>query len=171
MNNKAINNGLLAGIVGIIILLVSYFIDQTFYMKYAAYIVYLGYIYFMYMSVKQTRDESDGFISFGKALGPAFLTFVIASFLVSVFQYVMYNFIDTSLLDAMYDQAVQQIEKMGGLIGEEGMEVALEKLEEDGVNYGIGTVLLGYGFGLIIPGFIFALIIAAIMKKENKAGV
>jgi hypothetical protein len=171
MNNKAINNGLLAGVVGIIILLVSYFIDQTFYMKYAGYVVYAAYLYFMYLSVKQTRDESDGFISFGKALGPAFLTFVIASLLVAIFQYVMYNFIDTSLLDAMYDQAVQQIERMGGLIGEEGTEIALERLEEDGVNYGIGTVLIGYGFGLIIPGFIFALIIAAILKKNNPSGV
>jgi hypothetical protein len=171
MNNKGLSNGLLAGLVGIIILLIGYFISQAFFMKYASYVVFVAYLYFMYMAVKQTREEQDGFISFGKALAPAFLTFVVGSFLVAVFQYVMYNFIDSSLLDALYDQSVEQIERMSGMLGEEGTEAALERLDEKGVSFGIGQVLLGYGFGLIIPGFIFALIIAAILKKEDKSGV
>jgi hypothetical protein len=171
MNNKGLNNGLLAGLVGIIILLIAYFVDMGFYMNYAGYVVYVAYLYFMYSAAKQTREEQGGFISFGKLLGPVFLTFVIAALLVAVFQYVMYNFIDTSLIDALYDQAVLQVERMSGLLGEEGVEAALDKLEEDGVSYNIGTVVLGYGISLIIPGFIFALIIAGILKKEDKSGV
>ena len=171
MNNKGLNNGLIAGLVGIIVLLISYFIDQGFYMKFAGYVVYVVYLYFMYLAAKQAREAQGGFISFSKLLAPVFLTFVVASLLVAVFQYLMYNFIDTSLLDAMYDQAILQVERMSGLIGEEGVEAALDKLEEDGVSYNFGTVAIGYGISLIIPGFIFALIIAGIMKKEDKSGV
>lgn len=172
MNNKGFNNGLLAGLIAIILLLISYFVDQGFFAKYAGYVVYIVYIYFMYRAGTEARAEQGGFISFGKALGPVFLTFVIASFFVAIFQYVLYNFIDTSLLDVLQEQSIAAVEKMSGMIGEEGTEAAIEKIEEEGVDFGIGKVALGWGMGLIIPGFIiFALIIAAIVKKEDKSGI
>ena len=171
MNNKGFNNGLLAGLISIIILLVSYFMNQGFYMKYAGYLIYVVYLYFMYKAGTEAREEQGGFISFGKALGPVFLTFVVGSLLVAVFQYVMYNFIDVTLLDALQEQSIAAVEKMSGMIGEEGVDAAIEKIESEGVDFGIGKVALGYGFSLIIPGFVFALIMAAIVRKEDKSGI
>lgn len=170
MNNKGLNNGLLAGLIGIIVLLISYFLDQGFYLKYASWVVYVVYVYFMYMAGKQTRDEMGGYLSFGQAFLPIFITFAVGSLLVSIFQYFMVNFIDVSLLDAMQDQAIEQIDKMSGLLGEEGTEAAIEKIEEDGVSLGIGQVVLGWIFGLIF-GAIISAIMGAIVKKEDKSGV
>jgi len=171
MNNRGFSNGLLAGLLSIIVLLVLYFIDMNIYMKWGGYILYVVYIYFMYKAGKESRDDQDGFISFGKVLGPIFLTFVVSSFVVFLFNYIMYNFIDQSLLDMMQEQAVAQIEKMSGMLGEEATELAMEEIEEKGVDFGWDKVLLGWGFNLIIPGIILALILAAILKKEDKSVV
>lgn len=168
MNNKGLSNGILAGLISIILLLIFYFINQDFYMKWGGYVIFVVYLYFMYKAGKETRDEQGGFISFGKVLNPIFLTFVIASLFVAIFTYVLYNFIDTSLLDAMQEQAMTQIEKMSGMLGEEATDAALEEIEMNGVDLGIGKVILGWAVGLLIPGIIFALIEAAILKREDK---
>ena len=171
MNNKSLNNGLLAGLIGIILALIFYFVDPRFMIKYGSYVIYLVYIFFMYKAGKETRDEMGGFMTFGKGLSSTWLTFIVASFLVTIFNYVLYNFIDPALLDIVQEQAIEQIDKMSGMIGEEGTEVAIEQIEEQGVDFGFGKVALGWAFGLIIPGIIIALIEAAILKREDKSGV
>lgn len=150
-------------------MLISYFISMDFFMTYAGWVVYIVYIYFMYMAGKQARDEMGGFISFGKALGPIFLTFVVASFIMMLFSFVMYNYIDPSIMTIIEDKVIEGVES-NPTLDEDQMEMAIEwGMKMASMN--LPAVLLRWAFGLIIPGIIFALILAAIVKKEDKSGV
>jgi len=171
MNNKGFSNGLIAGLITIILLLVIYFIHPESLVKYGAYLGYVIFLIFMYKSGKEARDEAGGLISFGTVLGPIFLTFVLGSLIVTLFNYILYNFIDASLSDIMMEIAMEQIEKMSGFIGEEGVEAAMEEIENSGFQLTIGKSMLNWAFALIIPGIIFALIEAAILKKEDKNAI
>jgi hypothetical protein len=91
----------------------------------------------------------------------------VASFLGTIFSYVLYNFIDASLLDVQMEKAIETMEKMRGFMGDEAADAAIASIEEEGVTFGPGKALIGWIWGLFIPGIIIALIMAAIVKKNN----
>ncbi len=167
MKNSGILNGILAGVVAIILTLVFYFVDKSIVVSWGGWTVILIYIFFMYKAGKEARDQNGGFISFGNVLLPIFLTYGIGTLLASIFSYVLYNYIDSSLLDIQLDKAIEAMDKMRGFMGDEAADTAIEQLEEDGISFGPGKVFLGWLWGLFLPGIIIALIMAAIMKKND----
>ena len=81
------------------------------------------------------------------------------------------NYIDPGLLDLQREISIDAIEKLSGLLGEEGTEAALDALENQDWSFGVGKALQTYFMGLIIPGFIIALIISAVMKDRKPVQV
>ena len=59
------------------------------------------------------------------------------------------------------------LEKMGGLLGEEGVETAAEEIQNRNFDFGLKMASWTFAFALIFPGFIIAAIIAAVMKDRR----
>jgi hypothetical protein len=76
------------------------------------------------------------------------------------------NFIDPDLIVMAKEVSIEAIEKMSGLLGEDGVQAAIEKIENEN-PFGIQQTLMGIAITLVFPGALIALIIAAIMKKTN----
>lgn len=169
MGNNAIRNGLYMGGALVLLYLALYFVSPKVFLSWGSWISFAVYIYFMYNAAKEERASLGGYMSFGEGFKAAFLAFVVGGLISALFTYVMYNFIDPTLIDLTKEIALEAFEKMSGFMGEEAAETAMETIEDQdfSTSYSIGNTLMGYLFSLIFPGAVIALIIAAIMKRTN----
>lgn len=168
--NSAVKNGLILGVISILLVLVIYLIDYTILvelkMMLLSLVISLGYA--VYAGINY-RKEIGGFISFGKAFQHGFLTFAISGILYTVFSIVLYHVIDTELPAKLTEASLANTEAMmtGFGMPEDQLEEAMEKARESTAGqFTVGKQVMGYGFALIFYAII-ALISGAIVKKNQ----
>ncbi|MFK7937113.1 MAG: DUF4199 domain-containing protein [Saprospiraceae bacterium] len=169
MENNGVKYGLLAGLGVIAYSLILYLIDDQMLFGWASSIGTVIYLICMYKAGVDERQAAGGFITWKEALTPTFLTYVIASLIATVFTYLLFTTIDPGLMDIQREMAIQQIQGMEGMIGEEGVEEGIKRIEEQG-SMNLRDTSLGFAMMLIV-GFVFAAIISAIVKRNRPAGV
>ena len=169
LENPAVKNGVIAGLSTAGIILLFYLINARWVFSVASILTTILFIVFMVRSVREEKLTLD-FMAFNDALKPAFVTYVVANLIYIIFYYVLLNFIAPELIDMQREIAVETIEKMSGILGEEGTEAALDQMDERSFDFTLKSAALAFAWGLIFPGFIVALIIAAVMKDKKPAG-
>jgi len=165
MENPGVKWGLIGGIGSIMLTLVLYLIDPPMIFGSAAWLGFAIYIATMYMAGNDQKKLQGGYIAWGEALKPTFLTYVLATALYFIFHFILFKFIDPSLLDVQKEVAMQSLEGWADFIGEEGMEAAIQGIEES-TNMTVSTQTFGWAFNLIF-GFFFGAIISAILKRSK----
>lgn len=156
------------GVASIIFSMVLYFIDPKMMFGGVGYLGILITIYFTYKAAADERVDNEGFLSFGEAFKASFLAIAIGFLFATLFQYVLINFIDPSLVDVLRDTALESAESMAGMFGadESAMEGIKEAMEEQDFSPSLlGT--LGNYIGMLVVGAIISLIVAAITKRTN----
>jgi len=115
----------------------------------------------------QVRKQRGGYLEFSEALKTTFLILVIGSLLVTIFQYILLNYIDVSFREALAQVTAEQAEKLMHRFGASDAQIdeAVEKTLNKN-NYTIGNLLLGFVFSCI-GSFIVALIVSAFIKRKR----
>jgi hypothetical protein len=115
----------------------------------------------------QVRKQRGGYLEFSEALKATFLILIIGSLIATVFQYILFNYIDVSFRQALAQVTAEQAEKLMRRFGapEAQIDEAVEKTLNQN-NYTIGRLLLGFVFGCIW-WFIVALIVSAFIKRKR----
>jgi Protein of unknown function (DUF4199) len=149
--------------------IILYVVDSSLLVSTWAALLGLGVLIFvLVMGVKEVRTAQEGFISLSEALFTAFLIYVIASFLNSVFNYVLFNWIDPNLPILLKEKAiettVEMMQKFGG--SEEDINKVLEQMDKD-MDLGSASNLFWNFLKGSAFGFIIAFIIALILKKKR----
>jgi len=168
MQNPIIKNGVFAGLAGILLMLVLYLAAPS--MMTSPWISLVSFaiiIIFMVMAVSNFKAQNNGFASFGEALLQSLGVAGVATIIGSIFSYLLYNVIDPGLVDVLKEASIAQIESMEGLIGEEGVDKALDDLENQEFTFGFGKILFGAISAMVIY-LIISLIVAAITQKKPK---
>jgi len=114
----------------------------------------------------QYRKQSGGYLEFTEALKLTFMILVIGAFLATVFQHVLFNYIDTPFRQALNQASAEKVESMMRRMG--ASEEQIDKATEETLstnNYTIARLLLVFAIGCIM-WFIVALIISAIIKRK-----
>lgn len=129
-------------------------------------------IYFVGISLSQKNyrvKQLDDVMSYGQALSFGILVSVFASFLVAVYNFIYASWINPDFMQEVYEitkqTTIDMLERFNA--PEESFDLALEKIEEEGIQTPID-----FAFGAIMNGFIGGVIISLITsiftKKENK---
>jgi hypothetical protein len=168
--NHALKNGLILGVISVVITLCLYAIDYTLMgqMKFAllGLLVALGYGIF---AGSNYRKEVGGFLPFGKAFQHGFFMFAVSGLVSTIFMILLYNVIDPELPQKLTDASMENTMAMMEGFGMSGdqLDEAMEKARESaGDQFTIGRQLMGYGISLIFSA-ILALITGAIVKKNQ----
>ena len=93
-----LNFGLITAAIVIVLDLVFYVLDvpRESYIRFIAFLVYIGGLIW---AAKSYRDiHSGGLISYGKSFTVSFMTGLLAAFIVSIYSYVFFEFIDPSII-------------------------------------------------------------------------
>lgn len=166
--NAGLKNGLIYGLVSIVIGLVIYLINAR--MLFSSWYMILGFILmfgFMAKACIDARNNNGGFISFGDAFMAAWITVMVGAVLGMIWQYVLNTFIDPSLVELQQEATAEWI---GGLFEGIGMdkETLLEQMEAQG-NQGSNPAYMLLGLLCMAPIMaIPAAIFGLIFKRGNK---
>jgi hypothetical protein len=166
--NVGLTYGLIGGIAMIVYTLCLYLAGIEIFMSIPlSFLAYGLMITIAVLAGLKQRKLQGGYLSFAEALKTVFLTFVLAFFLSTIFNYVLLNYIDTGFRDQMTKATIEKVEEMMRKFGapESEIEKAMERTASPD-NYTIGRTLLGYGTMCILSCLV-SLVIAAIIKKNK----
>jgi uncharacterized membrane protein len=161
--------GVILGLVSIIITLIIYLIDITMmvdsYMPFVLLIIFLGITIY---AGRDYRSKIGGYMSFKEAFLNAFVILAVGIFIGTVFDYVLYNFIDPEiipiLVEVQMENTMKVMEAVGGGSNTEMMDGMAEGVEK---GFSLQGQALGYIWKLVLCA-IGALIVGGINKKKNK---
>ncbi|MBI1224818.1 MAG: DUF4199 family protein [Bacteroidetes bacterium] len=149
MQQTAVKYGIITGTAIVLYLFVFHLIDRELVLNPLVYwSPILVSVVAMRMVVKREREENGGKIAQREALKHAFLTYVVAYLIFSVFIFALFNFIDPSLVE----------------LQKKAMLDAGRKIEGLDFTMTIGKVLFQYAY-MLIPGFFLSYMVASFMKK------
>ena len=166
MNNNSVRWGILAGIGIVILDLLLYLVDPKTLLGFPSYLEWIIYLIAMYKAGMDARHENGGYLSWGEALKPTFLTFVVASLIYTLFMWLLFNVIDTGMADVQREVAMEGIEKFGSMMGEEAVEEMVDAIDEGDFGMSLKNTILQYAFRLITPGFLFAAIMSLVVRRN-----
>lgn len=177
--NHITRNGLFMGLALVAVSIIFYFANKELLVNTTLMMV-IGLIvpiYFMWKGAKDTREEQDGYASFGEMFKITFFIFIIGSFISSIGYFALRKY-DPGILemeaDAAIEMATNMVEKMASLTGAdesqlEEMKVEMDKQNEQTraqmMNMGVGSLVLNW-LGSLVFGVIISLIMGAIMKVK-----
>jgi hypothetical protein len=165
MNNKVLF-GFLGGFAAMALLASLYVTNKEFLLAGYEKFTWLLIIGAMSVAVIRQRSEEEyQFIGFYEAMKTAFQTFMLAYLIKFLFTYVLFNFIDPSLLEIAKEKAVEIF--IAHKNPEETEKIFEQRLEAFKDGY-FGPSLFEIGLMLeIIVGFVFSAIIAFFLKREK----
>lgn len=165
--NNAIKFGLYYAAFSIILTLIFYILDIKIYETATSLsVLFFSLVFsvtFILFGIKSYRTNGlGGKITYGQAFGQGFVIGLIATVISTLFNFILYEFIDPSYLPNMLVNAVDYLENQG--IPEQYLEPAIERMEESLTTMG---QLKGGLIGGPIISLIIALIVAAAVKKDT----
>jgi hypothetical protein len=167
MGNHPIRFGLIAGGLQMGIVLILYFVNKDYYLSFGSLIEYIVFIYFMVLATQAQKKDFNGFISLTEAFKPAWLTYILAASLTTIFTFILLNYIDPDLAAYLKKMQIEAFDKAADLLKlSEADKMAQKELLESAEPYGLKTLAFNLPFSFILPGALLALIIAAFLKKD-----
>lgn len=149
MQQTAVKYGIISGTAIVLYLFVFHLINRELVLNPLVYwSPIIVAVIAMTMVVKKERLENNGKIEQRVALKQSFLTFVITYLFFTIFIYLLFNFIDPSLVELQKKAMLEAGRKI------EGLDFSMT----------LGKVLFQYAY-MLIPGFFLSYMVASFMKK------
>jgi hypothetical protein len=167
-----LNAGVIMGVVGIVGMYVTYFIEPTAivggYSSLVQFVLAIGIL--LYLGI-QYRKSIGGFMEFGTAFNFSFIALLISLVLGFMGSQLLYLLIDPSLPEVLAEAQLENMVNMAEKFAGEGAissaqidemrKTAADSFSLGGQLKAIGIASIGYA--------VFALIIGAILKKRDKS--
>ena len=157
-----LNNGVILGLAGIVFSLIMWFMDQTL-NRGLGYIWLIVLIVALYFMIRAYRNNFlKGYISYGQSMGAGVVILLYYSIISAIFAYILYKFIDPTLIDKMIAMAEQGMVDRG--IPEAAMEQGL-KIQEKIMRPAILAAMAI--FQTMFMGTLLTLIISIFTRREG----
>ncbi len=166
MDNTGIKWGVIGAVSTLVISLVTYLIGPKFYIQGGSWIGLVALIVILVMAGKEERTKLGGFANFQELLRPIFMTYIITAVASTILQVIMYKVVDPGLADLTKQISLESLQKMKGMLGEEGYESALEEMEKQDCGGSVRQYIVGLAMNLLI-GFGVSALISAIIKRTR----
>jgi hypothetical protein len=165
--NTTVMFGLICGGAGILFTVLLYLGGAEMFVSPVAYLGLVIPIVVAVIGGLQYRKQQGGYLEFSAALKVTFQILVIGSLIATVFQHILFNYIDPSFRQALSQVSAEKAEKLMRKFGapDEQIDKATEEMINNN-NYTIGKLFLGFAFSCIL-WFIVALIISAVIKRKR----
>ncbi len=173
IKQEALKNGLIWGAVNVVIFLVTWYIMPSLMSSYVYSFITIGIgIALAVFFCLDMRKKVGGYWTFGEALWPIFVTFVLGMAVVYVFNILFGKFIDTSYPEYMKELVLTKSEdtiKAFGLSDEEASKALASTRDSLDKQFSpnFSQAIVGFGISAVMY-FIGAVIFALIFKNNNR---
>lgn len=159
MKQKILLNGIIAGIAVVGYVLLFYYMDKKLALSASVrFSSLLVCALFMYLTIKDVREPD-----FKVLLRGAFAVFLIANALYYVFDYVLFNIIDKSLMDMEKEMAIEMYRPSTPINELYDMEQGIRNAQA----HNFSSNLMQFARWTIL-GFGVALLVSYLVKRNNK---
>jgi hypothetical protein len=159
--------GLIAGLALVLLTTILYLGGVNAFLGYGGWLGYLLLIGAAVVAPVMEKKARNGYLEFREALKAAFIVFVVALLLQTIFTWILMNFIDQGFRNALEQAILAKTEQLLQRFGahQEDIDRALDR--QRGRNqYALTSLLLGLCVTYVIF-FLISLLIAAIVKKKK----
>lgn len=172
IKQEALKNGLIWGAINIVIFLVTWYVmpDLMSSYIYSGFTLLIGIALAVFFCLDM-RKKVGGYWTFGEALWPIFVTFVMGMAMVFVFNILFGKYIDPSYPEKMKEMVLTKTEGTFKSLGldESQTAEAIDKTRENldkQFTPSFAQAISGFGIAAIMY-FIGAVIFALIFKRSN----
>jgi hypothetical protein len=157
-----LTNGLILALVGIVYSLVMYFLDLTFNKAQGLIAVVIQLVLLIFL-LKSYRDNIlHGQITYGQVVGAGVVIFLYYSIIMAVFNYVLYAFIDTGLVDKQLAFLEDAMVKKGLPQAAIDASMAIQaKIIKPGILAPLSIL------GSMLWGVVISLVVGIFVRKEG----
>jgi hypothetical protein len=165
---NAINFGVISGLFGVLVTTLMYLIDlRLFVNMWIGFGMIAIYITIGCVLLSKSKKENQGVMTFKEGFTTYFLSALIGILISTVFNIVLFNYIDTAARDTvtehLLDMQIGMMQKFGATQAD--INQAIVKIKESS-QFSVKGQLFGICQGLI-GSIIFGLILAAIFKSKS----
>jgi hypothetical protein len=165
MNNNILKFGLLAGIGASAYLFLFYAADPR--LMLSPWVTWSSMIIYVAAMVKATlleREAAEGDFFFREAVRPAFGVYVIAQVIYTLFNYVLYNYVNTDLVEIQRELMITQAQDFAQKFGRADLEEQITNISVEDLQVNFKNSFLGFMWSLI-GGFVLSSLIALGIKR------
>ncbi len=158
--------GLILGGVLAAITIIVYSIDVSLLVNFSFSLLLIAIVLAIgFMAAKEYKAVNGGFGSFSDILKTLIITFAIGVLISFIVKFILFNFIDTNVMQQMIDLSGEKSQELAETMGVEMTEEAVDKIRETN-PFSASKMFLSY---IIVTAgnIIFGLIIAAITKNKK----
>lgn len=164
--NTAVKNGVFLGIALAIGTVAFVLVSPSGFVKFGNWALFIIAILIMVKTANDVKSKQGGYASFSELFLPILVTVAIGYFIRVATYYIMANFITPELIEIQEQIAVEALEGMSGLLGEEMLDKSLDAMEDQNLA-GLGNVFMQYLTLLVGTGGIVNAIISGFFKNEK----
>ncbi len=164
--NKALRYGLIAGLVttlyfgGIYLYSEISLEKQLMVHPYVTFSKHLIYLIFMFLCMKSTVDKENA-KELSVWIKPAFITFLMANLIFYIFYYLMFKYVDNTLMEASMEYMLDYLPDSKP----EGIPGKVNPLTEVSKDIRLSSTIFAYVREIIL-GFVFSGILALILRRR-----
>ncbi len=104
------------------------------------------------MAHKYFKDKGDGYMTYGQGFGISFISILVSIFLGGIFSYLYANFIDTNLMEEVWQKTAEDMEAKGQ--NQETIDVALTWTKKlFWIIYFVFGIFIAAIIGVLVPIF------------------
>jgi hypothetical protein len=172
IKKNGITFGIILGLFSVLITTAIYAIDlQLFTSWWIGVVAIIIAITIGVVLITKTKKQLNGTLIFKDAFTVYFIAAAIGSFISTLYNYVLFNFIDTQAKETIKEITLKYTSEMMEKFGAPAASIneTMQKLAETD-NYSLGNLMFGFAIGLVFHA-IFGLILAAIFKSKSNEGL
>ena len=167
--NHAIKNGVILGIISLLLVVVIYAIDFAFMasFKFLGLVLVIGLGYVIYSGISY-RNEIGGFLPYGKAFMHGFVVLAVSGLISTAFNILLYHVVDPELPQKLTEAIIRNTEETMASFGmaQEGIDQATASMRTDMPDqFSIGG--LAFGFVKALIWYCIIALITALFVKKN----
>ena len=157
-----IRYGVILGTISIVFFLIFLMVDMDTYIKVGRWGNTVISIVVLIFAHKYYKDNGDGFMNYGQGIGIAFWCGLVSSVIGSVFTYVFIKFYDQSMITAIREGAIRDMEEKGQ--SDEQIEMAMKFVD----MFTNAEALLFFGLFFGILGMVVIALIVSIFTQKPR---
>jgi amino acid transporter len=166
---EGIKIGLINGAIALLLLFGSYYLGFQVFVDtqlYAGFVPYMMLILIVFGL--RLRKRNGNRLSFKEALQFAFISYVVATVILAIGTYILFNVIDHTLTERTYQAGLAKTRDMMQRMGAPQSQIddTLDKAGKQKNDTSVKTVFLGVGWDLIIS-FVKSILVALIIRREK----
>ena len=171
-SNPGVKWGIAGGVILVFLNVITYIAGAAVLFSWWNSVLQLAvFIAIAVMAGREKKKALGGYINFKDALKPVFTTFIIGTAIITIYQYILYKYIDPQLVDALKQNLLESTAKWMHRFRapQEEIDKQLDELSKTNFNVGFAKSFMDFLKGIIFY-FAVSAILSLIIRKKRPEG-